>query len=135
MGTPQDIMGRLRAAVAGADGRQAPAGGENWQPAVIEFLHHNDAVAPAGAPEAERLLGASLARRGLCAKAMLTPFCCDLRHFVNRADTPGLVFGPGEIREAHRPNESIALRQYLDAIEILIEFIAGWSGTPRSAPR
>jgi acetylornithine deacetylase len=74
------------------------------------------------------MLGHILALRGLPPAPVRAPFCCDLRHLVNQGGMPGLIFGPGSIAEAHRPNESIGLREYLTSIEILIDFICAWCG-------
>lgn len=42
------------------------------------------------------------------------PYGSDLRHLVNAGRTPGILFGPGEIRGAHRENESIRISELLD---------------------
>jgi len=39
---------------------------------------------------------------------------------------PSVIFGPGTISQAHKPDEHIALGEYLDSIEHLIEFIWLW---------
>ena len=43
------------------------------------------------------------------------PYGSDLRHLVNAGATPGVLFGPGDVAGTHRPNESIALSELLDA--------------------
>ena len=42
------------------------------------------------------------------------PYGSDLRHLVNAGQTPGVLFGPGDVSGAHRENESIALRDLVD---------------------
>ena len=42
------------------------------------------------------------------------PYGSDLRHLVNAGATPGILFGPGEVTEAHRENESIGVGELLD---------------------
>ena len=37
------------------------------------------------------------------------PYGSDLRHLVNAGGTPGILFGPGDVAEAHRENESIGV--------------------------
>lgn len=54
------------------------------------------------------------------------PFACDLRHLVNQGEIPGVVFGPGTIVQAHRPDEHILLSEYLACIERLIEAVWSW---------
>jgi acetylornithine deacetylase len=83
-------------------------------------------VVDGGAHAGESLLGHVLACRGLPPGPLRAPYCCDLRHLVNQGGMPGLIFGPGSIAEAHRPNESIGLREYLTSIEVLIDFVCAW---------
>lgn len=42
------------------------------------------------------------------------PYGSDLRHLVNTGGTPGILFGPGDVREAHRENESIRVRELVE---------------------
>ena len=53
-------------------------------------------------------------------------FCCDTRHLVNQGGIPTIIFGPGTIAQAHKPDEHIVLSDYFAAIEHLIEFIPHW---------
>ena len=51
------------------------------------------------------------------------PYGSDLRHLVNAGATPGVLFGPGDVAGAHRPNESIAVSELLDgarAVALLV---------------
>jgi acetylornithine deacetylase/succinyl-diaminopimelate desuccinylase family protein len=44
---------------------------------------------------------------------------CDANIHVNDGDTPAIVFGPGSIeREAHRPDESVAISELVEAAKI-----------------
>ena len=61
------------------------------------------------------------------------PFCCDMRHLVNQGGIPSIIFGPGTIDQAHKPDEHIVLSEYLAAIEHLIVFIARWCNEPNDA--
>ena len=42
------------------------------------------------------------------------PYGSDLRHLVNAGATPGVLFGPGNVAGAHRPNESVAVSELVD---------------------
>jgi acetylornithine deacetylase len=131
VGTPRTIMARLRAAVEQVN-RSHPH--LQARPGRIAFLHHDDGVTDGGAAEAAGLLGGILRSRGLADAPVRAPYCCDLRHLVNQGGLRGLVFGPGSVVEAHRPNESIGLREFHDAIEALIEFVSRWcSAQPAQA--
>jgi acetylornithine deacetylase len=49
-----------------------------------------------------------------------------MRHLVNQGGIPTIIFGPGTIAQAHKPDEHIVLSDYLAAIEHLIDFIPRW---------
>ena len=55
----------------------------------------------------------------------------DMRHFVNTGSMPCLMFGAGDVRQAHAPNESIVIDDVLRATTILALFIARWCGVSR----
>ena len=43
-----------------------------------------------------------------------------------QGQVPAIIFGPGSIAQAHKPDEHIVLSDYLAAIEHLIDFIPRW---------
>jgi acetylornithine deacetylase len=49
-----------------------------------------------------------------------------MRHLVNQGGIPAVIFGPGDIAQAHKPDECIDLAEYTACIEHLIAFIAAW---------
>ncbi|MCY3678484.1 MAG: ArgE/DapE family deacylase [Gemmatimonadetes bacterium] len=42
------------------------------------------------------------------------PYGSDLRHLVNAGSTPGVLFGPGDVANAHREDESIGVDELVD---------------------
>ena len=42
------------------------------------------------------------------------PYGSDLRHLVNAGATPGILFGPGDVTEAHRENESVGVAELVE---------------------
>ena len=94
--------------------------------ARLEFLHHDDSTLQRPDIEIAREMGAVLARRGGDGTAYRGAFCCDMRHLVNQGGIPTIIFGPGTIAQAHKPDEHIVLSDYLAAIEHLIAFIPYW---------
>lgn len=92
----------------------------------LQFLHHDDAVEqePGIAPAVA--LSQVLQRAGADSRIRPGPFCCDMRHLVNQGNIPSVIFGPGSIAQAHKPDEHIVVAEFLDAIEHLIEFIVDW---------
>jgi acetylornithine deacetylase len=52
----------------------------------------------------------------------------DMRHFVITGGVPCVMFGAGDVRLAHAPDESIPIEDLLTAITTTALFIAGWCG-------
>ena len=54
------------------------------------------------------------------------PCGTDARLLATYAATPALLYGPGNIADAHTANESVALSEYCDYIQDLCFIIEGW---------
>lgn len=123
-----EVMAMFRAAVAGAN-----AGDEflRRRGARLEFLHHDDSVRQSPRMPLAVMMGDLLRERAADGSLKPGPFCCDMRHLVNQAGIPTVVFGPGTIAEAHRPDERIEIVEYLACIEHLIEFIPAWCNSEK----
>lgn len=130
VGAVQDVMRRFRRAIATANERDAFL---SRHPARIMFLHHDDSTRQDPDIPVAREMAASLARRGASDAIGYGPFCCDMRHLVNQAGIPSIILGPGTIAQAHKPDEHIAVDEYLDCIEHLIAFIVRWCSAPGAA--
>ncbi len=125
VGSVTDVMASFRAAITEAN---ATDGRLKRHPAKLEFLHHDDATDQPADLEVARVMSKVLASQGADTGAYPGHFCCDLRHFVNQGGMTGIVFGPGSIAQAHKPDEYIPVAEYLEAIELLALFIAEWCG-------
>lgn len=131
VGTVGEVMQAFRDAVRSANETdpQLRAG-----PARLEFLHHDDSTDQPGDIEIARVLGHVLHSRGGDGRPHRGHFCCDMRHLVNQGGMPAVIFGPGTIAQAHKPDEYIPVDDYLQAISHLIAFICTWcDGEPGSA--
>ena len=95
-------------------------------PARLEFLHHDDSSRQSPQIPIAVHMGQMLAQRGGDPAVRPGPFCCDMRHLVNQGRIPSIIFGPGTITQAHKPDEHINLQEYLDCIEHLISLIVSW---------
>ena len=126
LGAVTDIMDGFRAAIAGANATDDRL---RKHPARLEFLHHDDSTDQQADIDVARVMGNVLARRGGDGRAHPGHFCCDMRHLVNQGGIPSIIFGPGSIAQAHKPDEHIPVDDFLAAIEHLIEFIAEWCDT------
>lgn len=118
-----EVMRSFRESIAAAN-QADPFLKDN--PARVEFLHHDDSTRQSPQLPIAVHMGGVLAARGGKAAVHPGPFCCDMRHLVNQGGIPSIIFGPGTIAQAHKPDEHIALAEYTDCIEHLIDFIWAW---------
>ncbi len=118
-----EIMQRFRESLAEVNAADDFLRGH---PAKLEFLHHDDATLQEPEIAVATTMRKNLARHNRPAQALTGPFACDMRHLVNQSGIPSIIFGPGSIAQAHKPDESIAVQEYLDCIDYLIEFIWNW---------
>jgi acetylornithine deacetylase len=129
MGTVDEMIQRFRNCIDDANSQDSFLS-EN--PSLIEFLHHDDPTHQADtagiASHMESLLPAPLHSCGEKAGA----FACDMRHLVNRGHIPTIVFGPGAISQAHKPDEYIQISEFLESIHYLINFIGTWCNMEKS---
>ena len=95
-------------------------------PARLQFLHHDDAVRQSQQIPLAVALCHALQERDASSNVVAGPFACDARHLVNQGGIPTVIFGPGRISEAHKPNEHIVMEEFLKCIEHLISFITSW---------
>ena len=104
------------------------------RPARLEFLHHDDSSDQRADIAIARTMSDVLRERGGDGAVRPGPFCCDMRHLLNQGGVPAIIFGPGTVSEAHRPDESIDVAEYLQCIEHLIGFIEQWCNQTEPRP-
>lgn len=131
VGRVQDVMTRFRSAIGEANTRSPHL---RCDPVRVSFLHHDDSTTQPDGIAVAQGMAATLAARGAPAAVRHGPFCCDMRHLVNQGGIPAIVFGPGTIAQAHKPDEHIPVAEYLAAIGHLIQFIHAWCNTPATEP-
>ncbi|MEM2922473.1 MAG: ArgE/DapE family deacylase [Candidatus Bathyarchaeia archaeon] len=56
------------------------------------------------------------------------PYASDARLLISIGETPTVVFGPGDVRDAHRPNESVSLEALENSSKILTLMILRFLG-------
>jgi acetylornithine deacetylase len=125
VGSVLDVMRSFRERLAAANAADAFLA---QNPAVLRFLHHDDSTRQRGDVLHARCMGGLLHAQGCDGRFHPGPFACDMRHLVNQGGIPALIFGPGTIAQAHKPDEHIPLDEYLDCIAHLIRFIQAWCG-------
>lgn len=79
--------------------------------------------APARIPPAHPIVstvtGACQAVTGQPPPVQGMPYGADMRLLVNQGDTPTVLFGPGGVRSAHAPNESVPIQELEVAAKVL----------------
>ncbi len=126
-GEVHEVMGKFRDSVADANA------GDDFlksHPARLEFLHHDDSTRQSPQIPLAVQMGQVLTERGISGDPKAGPFACDMRHLVNQGNIPTIIFGPGSIAQAHKPDENITLQEYVDCVEHLIAFIWSWCNQP-----
>jgi acetylornithine deacetylase len=92
----------------------------------------NGQFAPAGVPVDSPLVAALCqawkATNSNSARVEAVTYGADMRHFVLTGGVPCVMFGAGDVRLAHAPDESIPIDELLAAITTTAVFIANWCG-------
>jgi acetylornithine deacetylase len=99
-------------------------------PPRLEWLEGQFAPAdvPVDAPLV-RTLGVAVERMtGTPPRIAAVTYGADMRHFVLTGGMPCVLFGAGDVRLAHAPNESIAIDDLVKAVTVLASFLAEWCG-------
>lgn len=77
------------------------------------------AAIPAEHPLVRSVSGAFAALTGAVPRIEGMTYGADMRLLVNEANTPAVLFGPGDIRLAHRPDESVPIDDLHVATQVL----------------
>ena len=100
------------------------AGADPWlrdHPPQIEWWGGQFAPAsiPADHPLVETVCGAFYDASGGEARVAGMTYGADMRLLVNEGGTPAVLFGPGDVRQAHRPDEYVPLADLMAAARTL----------------
>ena len=95
-------------------------------PIKVQFLHHDDGAVQTKTPDIARTVAGVLQQNGHDPSITSGKFVCDLRHLINRGGIPSIIFGPGDIAQAHKVDEHIQIREYLDFVQLLTKLIPQW---------
>jgi acetylornithine deacetylase len=127
-GEVRDVMQRMKGAIDDAN-----SGDEflSTHPATLEFLHHDDSTRLSPQIPLAVHAGTIIGQRGGHSEPCAGPFACDMRHLVNQGNIPTVIFGPGSIAQAHKPDEHIIIGEYLECIDHLVAFIWSWCNLER----
>ncbi len=99
-------------------------------PPEVTWLNGQFAPAdvPVDSPLVDALCHAWQETNSSTARIEAVTYGADMRHFVNTGGVPCVMFGAGDVRLAHAPDESIPIDELLTATKITAAFIANWCG-------
>jgi acetylornithine deacetylase len=128
---PGESVEAAKAVMVDALNRAAAA--DRWlaaNPPALEWFEgqFESGATPADAPILSVLGGSHHQATGRKPDVEGVTYGSDLRLFTNHADMPAVLYGPGDVREAHAVNESIALDEILTATRVLALTIFRWCG-------
>ncbi|HEY4348850.1 MAG TPA: M20/M25/M40 family metallo-hydrolase [Gaiellaceae bacterium] len=126
--TIEELQSEVEIAIATASGKDdwlaAHPPELTWGPLVL----HASAT-PADHPFVESCASAYTSALGKAPRIAALSAVTDMRLLVRHASIPTLNFGPGHMRDAHGPEESLELEDFLAAIRVLAGVVVDWCGT------
>lgn len=110
--------------------------GDRWLekfPPELLFLHEDD---PSQQDRKHPLVSVAaetvLETTGVKPPVQDAPFPCDMRHLRNQGKMPTIIYGPGSINQAHRPDEYFPVKEMLPSVRVLALTVYRWcNGTER----
>jgi acetylornithine deacetylase len=119
--SPADAEAELRAVIAGACAADAFL---RDHPATVEIIggRFGSARVASDHPLPVSLAETVEAVTGHSPAMLGEPYGADMRLFVNVADTPCVIFGPGDVRVAHSADERVPLAE----VEACARVLAAW---------
>ena len=130
----EPVADARRALIAAVD---AAAADDEWlraRPPEIRWVEgqFESGETPVDAPIVRELIGAHRTVLGAEPSVEGVTYGSDLRLFTNHARVPAVLYGPGDVREAHAPNESIDLEEVVTACKVIALTLARWTGASRA---
>jgi len=124
IGSVSDIMDGIREYVK--KGTES----DTWfqkHPVNTEFLRHkNTALIDGNEPIVRTVLDCVKTVGGKEPSVTAATYGADMELFVNCGKIPTIIFGPGSIVPAHKPDEFISIDEYITSIKILALSIYRW---------
>lgn len=113
------------------------AGQDPWlrdHPPVITFFGGQFIAAetPAHSPLAGAIRDAHRRVTGREAPVEAATYGADMRHFIVFGGMPCVMYGAGDIRVAHAPDEYLEVEELLTAVKVVALFLAEWCGVEKN---
>ena len=124
LGSVSDIMARIRQYIA------KETNSDPWfqdHPVETMFLRHkNTAIIDKNQPIVKTVFDCAGKVSGKNPMVMGSTYGADMELFVNLAKIPTIIFGPGSIRPAHKPDEFISIDEFVAGVKTLALSIYHW---------
>lgn len=124
LGSVNEIMDRIKEYVS--KGTQS----DPWfETHAVEtaFLHHrNSSKINPEHPVVKTVCDASETVNAKQPPILGSPYCADMDMLVNQAKIPTVIYGPGTIAHAHKPDEFVPIDEYLACVKALALSIYRW---------
>jgi acetylornithine deacetylase len=114
------------------------AGDDEWLKSHYELRFNrlrNDAYAIPSDHPLPQALSQCCKARGKQGEIFGWNVSCDARLYARAGKMPTVVFGPGDVVQAHASNEYVKISEVLKAAEILATFMISWCGNRTPAAR
>ena len=100
-------------------------------PPLVEWVEgqFETGATPLDAPILERLSCSHEAVTGMPPSVFGVPCGTDLRLFTRHADIPTVLYGPGNVINAHTADEFVSLQQVVTCTKVLARTMLTWCGT------
>jgi acetylornithine deacetylase len=117
---------------------QAAADADPWlrdRPPTVEWwgAQFDPASTDPAHPLVQTLAGAHQAVSGADTVLRGMPYGADMRLLVHVGDTPTVLYGPGDVRRAHAPNEFVPINELVTATKALILTILRFFGASQNS--
>ena len=127
---PGETPGQVRSLLAATIAQAAEA--DAWlsaHPPRLEWFEgqFESCATPVDHPLVTALAAAHRQVHGVEPAIEGVPYGADLRLFVNHAGMAGVLYGPGDVRQAHAANESVGVEEVVAAVKTIAGLIILWN--------
>ncbi len=124
LGSVNDTMERIRLYVT--KGTESDPWFKDHPVETVFLRHKNTAVISKDEPIVKTVFDCAKAAEGRDPMILGATYGADMEQFVKLGKIPTIIFGPGSIAPAHKPDEFIPIDEYITSIKTLALIIYRW---------
>ena len=118
---PQKAVRELKQLIAQCSKR------DNQLKATVKLIHHAESIDVKHGRHIS-LLKQEVERAGIESRIVGVPYWTDAAILVHQAKIPTCIFGPGNIENAHTPDEYVKIHEVVDAIPVFVKTAQRYCG-------